>query len=187
MTSLAALVLLAAPAPPADAEARLAALRACLPAVVEAWGKERLPEHVVAVLRRVRMTADREAKAVVFLHSRAGDGSVRPQAFRVLTVQLTFHGGLWSAVRFEWSGGEDSGYKEAAHFLLDAIDEAAAGLLAGDAEEEVAGVVLAQRVVKDVGGEGGLAAGLAAAGEVLLDQAGDGGGVAEGAPERRGS
>ena len=75
----------------------------------------------------------------------------------------------------------------AGEHLLDAaeVDEAAAGLGAGDAEQEVAGVVLAQGVVEDVGGEGGLAAGLAPAGEVLLDQAGDGGGGAEGALHHR--
>jgi hypothetical protein len=38
------------------------------------------------------------------------------------------------------------------------VDQAAQGLFAGDLQEEVVGVVAAQRVVKDVGGEGRLSA-----------------------------
>jgi hypothetical protein len=51
----------------------------------------------------------------------------------------------------------------AGQHLLDPaeVDEAAHRLFPRDVEEEVAGVVLHQRVVEDVGRHGGLAAGLA--------------------------
>jgi hypothetical protein len=65
------------------------------------------------------------------------------------------------------------------------VDEAARRLLAGDAQHQVVGVVLAQRVVEDVRGEGRLPAGLAQARQVALDQPGDGRGVAEGALHHR--
>ncbi len=52
-------------------------------------------------------------------------------------------------------------------------------------EHQVVGVVFAQRVVEDVGGEGGLPPGLAAALVGALDQARDDGGGAEGALHHR--
>jgi hypothetical protein len=42
-----------------------------------------------------------------------------------LTVYLTYYDGLWTASRFQWSTRVLSVWNHAAHFLLDAIDEAA--------------------------------------------------------------
>ena len=72
---------------------------------------------------------------------------------------------------------------DAGEHLLDPgeVDQAAHRLFAGDLQEQVVGVVFAQRVVEDVGGEGGLPPGLAAALVRAFDQARDDGGVAEGA------
>lgn len=118
-----------APAPGRKAKEKLETLKKWLPAVLEAWVKERQIGHPLAydpILRRVRAIGDAEVKVVVHLHLRGGDGKLRERADYTLSVYLAYHDGLWTAVRFQSSFGDHyKSWTNAIHFLMDAIDEAA--------------------------------------------------------------
>jgi len=121
-----------APAPGLKAKEKLRALKKRLPAVLERWVKERKVGHpftYTPVLRRVRAIGVAEAKVVVHLHLRDDHGKVSDSAEYMLTVYLTYYDGLWTAVRFQWSYPDihkiNDNWTDAAHFLMDAIDEAA--------------------------------------------------------------
>ncbi len=116
---------------PAAAPARLPkqkleALKKKLPGVLEAWLKNRRPYTFAAVLRRVRVLGASEAKVVIHVHDFDGNGKVEELPALILTVYLSYYDGLWTATRFQWSEPDiSSGMTKAAHFLMDAIDEAA--------------------------------------------------------------
>jgi hypothetical protein len=76
------------------------------------------------VVRRVRSTADDEAKVVIGVSNEWSEKR-GPNPQHLLTVYLKYHDGLWTAVRFSWSCATDNSWNEATHFLMDAIDEAA--------------------------------------------------------------
>ena len=65
------------------------------------------------------------------------------------------------------------------------VRQAAGGIRPRGAQQQVAGLVLAQRVVDQIGVERDLAAGLLLAGDLALDQAGDHRDRAEGAAQHR--
>jgi hypothetical protein len=121
-----------APSQAKEAKAKLEALKKRLPAVVNAWAKEyelmflvRVEEGYifsVPVLKRTRATSETEAKVTIHFLRRVDEKLVGdPKG--ILTIFLKYYDGLWTALRFEWTF--DAGYNSAAHFLLDAIDEAA--------------------------------------------------------------
>jgi hypothetical protein len=134
-STLAALALLfatscadAAPAPE-TAQRTLQALKKRLPGVLKKWAKSRIysggPFSVRTVLRRLRATGPAEAKVTVGIYLDTEKEKAAEPDY-LLTVFLKYHAGLWTAVRFEWSSTANKAWLKAAHFLLDAIDEAAA-------------------------------------------------------------
>lgn len=121
-----------APAPGLKAKEKLGELKKRLPAVLERWVKERKvgrPLTYTPVLRRVRTIGIAEAKVVVHFHLQNDEGKLSDRASYMLTVYLTYYDGLWTAVRFQWSYPDidkiNANWTDAAHFLMDAIDEEA--------------------------------------------------------------
>ena len=122
----------AAAAPDPLAKAKLEALKKRLPAILTTWAQDRylrmvLGKDYAPVLRRVRTTADAEAKVTIHFCDKPQEQRT-PTPDYLLTVSHRYHDGLWTAVRFQWSYAPERGgppLQEAGHFLLDAIDEAA--------------------------------------------------------------
>jgi hypothetical protein len=111
-----------------QAKEKLEALKKQLPTVLKAWSKSHPPaKDYLPALRRVRATGNATAKIVIGLHYEGEGGQFDDPTF-LLTVFLKYHDGLWTTVRFEWSRSPGPGSDpctEPAHFLLDAIDQAA--------------------------------------------------------------
>jgi hypothetical protein len=123
-----------------EAKAKLEALKKRLPAVVNAWAKQNEFEFWThgeegagcssPVLKRTRATSATEAKITIHFLPRVGgklfsgvDGKLVDDPKHVMVVFLKFYDGLWTTVRFEWT--VDASHNACAHYLLDAIDEAA--------------------------------------------------------------
>lgn len=117
---------LAAPAPDRAGEARrkLEALKKKLPNLLKTWNKSYIGQPQVTV-RRLRLIGDGQAKLVIGLDERERAADTSPPN-HLLTIYLTYYDGLWTATGFQLSdtilGNQTD---KAAHFLMDAIDEAA--------------------------------------------------------------
>jgi hypothetical protein len=117
----------AAPAPDRGGKGKLAALKERLPGTVEAWSKAQgLDSDFTVVLRRVRAVDDAEVKLAVHLRRKYKGNRVDSDPYYILNIILKYYDGLWTATRYEFSRPSvRDEWHERAHYLMDAIDEAA--------------------------------------------------------------